>query len=119
MPRKTRACVSVVASFAELRLDLLRVLEMGDERRPYLDDESLQLLVLGVRDERLVHRVDHRLMIAHLVIDVRLVERGAAQALQVLDVGLATLLEALARRIVLRLTPSFLTRSVACLLTPV
>src|SRR5689334_16357589 len=70
----------------ERGLQLLRVLEVRDERRPHLDEQRLQLRVLGARDQRLVHRIDHLLVIVDLVVDVRLVERGALQRLQMLDV---------------------------------
>src|SRR5438093_863353 len=50
--------VSTVSRFLRHgRLQFLRVLEVRDESWPYLDHQRLQLLVLGVRNERLVERI--------------------------------------------------------------
>src|SRR5687768_13222524 len=80
----------------ERALDLLGMLEVRDERRPHLDQERLQLRVRDAGDQRLVDGVEHRLVIRDLVVDVRLVERRALQRLEVGDVLLAALLQALA-----------------------
>src|SRR5215472_3259 len=89
------------ALLAKLRLHHLRVLEVGDERRPHRDEQVLQLRVLRARDQRLVERIDHLFVVRDLLLDVGAVERRAAQRLQVLDVVLAALLQALAGRVVL------------------
>ena len=54
----------------ERRLDLFGMLEMRDERRTHLDQQCLELGVGGPGDERLVDRVEHRLVIGDLVVDV-------------------------------------------------
>ena len=51
-----------VSSFLR-RLQALGVLEMRDERRPHLHQQSLQLLIRGARNQRLVERVEHLLVI--------------------------------------------------------
>ena len=56
----------------ELRLQLLGVIEVRDECRPHLDQQRFQLGILGARNQRLVERIDYRLMVGHLVIDVSL-----------------------------------------------
>src|SRR5262247_3798400 len=94
-PRRASA-----SSLLERRLDLLGMLEMRDERRTHLDQEGLELGVLRAGDERLVHRVDHRLVIGDFVVDVGLVELPALQALELGDVLLAPRLQALAGGIV-------------------
>src|SRR4051812_2884785 len=81
---------------AERRLDVLGVLEMGDERRTRFLEQRLQLGVLRIRDQRLVERVDHGLVVGDLVVDVGAVELGALQLLQVGEVLVAALLQALA-----------------------
>jgi hypothetical protein len=87
---------------AERRLQVLGVLEVRDKGGPHLDQESLQFRVLCARNQRLVYRVEHGLVIRHFVVDVRLVERRAAESLQFLEIRVAAALQALARRIVFR-----------------
>src|SRR5262249_11554645 len=65
----------------KLRLDRLGMVEVRYECRPHLDDQRLQLLVLGVGDERRVDRIEHRLMVGDFVSDVGLVEFGALEAI--------------------------------------
>src|SRR5215468_7350259 len=78
-------------------LDLLRVLQMRDEGGSHLHQQRLELLVLGARDQRLVHRVEHRLVIRDLVVDVGLVEVLALlQSAQVREVVAPALREAAA-----------------------
>src|SRR5205085_4885359 len=60
-------------------------------------DEALQLRVLRARDQHLVDRIEHLLVVRHLVLDVGLVERAALERLQLRDVLLGALLQALAR----------------------
>ena len=76
----TRPIAPVSPFLPSLRLQALCVLEVRDERRPDLDQQGLQLGVLRARDERLVDRVEHLLVVRDLVVDVGLVERGAASA---------------------------------------
>src|SRR5512140_3490039 len=83
----------------ELAVELLRVVQVRLERWRDLLDQRLQLRVLGVREERGVDRVQHLLVVSNLVLDVRLVERGALELLQGLDVLLATVREALRGRV--------------------
>src|SRR5690242_18933143 len=87
---------------AERRLDVLGVLEVGDERRPRYLEQRLQLGVLRIRDQRLVERVDHGLVVRDLVVDVSAVELSAQQLLQVGEVLVAALLQALAGVALLR-----------------
>src|SRR5438128_2623168 len=58
---------------AQLRLHVLRVREVPLERRIGIDQELLQIGVLGGGNERVLHGVDHGLVIGDLRIDVRLV----------------------------------------------
>src|SRR5262245_37770576 len=78
----------------ERRLDLLGMLEVRDERRAHLDQQRLQLGVRGAGNQGLVDGVEHSLMIGDLVLDVRLVERRALQALEAGDVLVAARLQA-------------------------
>src|SRR5262245_7437687 len=82
----TAARRASASSLLERRLDLLGMLEMRDECRAHLDQQGLELGVLGAGDERLVDRVEHRLVVGDLVVDVGLVELAALQALQLGDV---------------------------------
>ncbi len=52
------------------------MLEVRDKRRPHLDQQRLQLFVLGTGDQRLVDGIEHLLVIGNFVVDVGLVERG-------------------------------------------
>ena len=63
----------------ERRLDVLRVLEVRDERRTHLDEKRLELGVGGTGEQRLVDRIEHLLVIGDLVVDIRLVERRALE----------------------------------------
>ena len=45
---------------------LLRSVEVCDERRTNLHEQRLEIGVLGVRDERLVERVEHGLVVGRL-----------------------------------------------------
>ena len=83
------------------RLNLLRHFEVGRDGRADLHEQRLEVGVLRVRDERLVDRVQHGLMVGHLVVDVRLVELLAAQALKLREIAVATGLELLAGVVVL------------------
>src|SRR6516225_7813590 len=83
-------------ALAQSRLDLLRHVEVGHERGPHLDQQRLELCVLGTRDQSLVQRIQHGLVVGDLVVDVGLVEGSAAERLQLGDVLIAALLEALA-----------------------
>ena len=56
--------------FAERPLQVLRVLEVGDERRAHFHEQGLELFVLRAGDERLVDRVQDLLVVGHLVVDV-------------------------------------------------
>src|SRR6476469_7762027 len=97
-----RRCGSLTAaSLPELLLQHLGVLEVSDERRPYLDQERLELGVGGARDQRLVDRVEDLLVVGDLVVDVGAIEGGAVQLLERREVLLATLGERLAGGVVL------------------
>src|SRR5688572_14449114 len=85
------------------RLDLLRVVAVRDEGRADLDQQRLQLGVARIGDQRLVERIQHLLVIRHLVVDVCLVEGRAFQRFQVRQVLLAAGFEALAGWVVLGL----------------
>src|SRR5213076_1834591 len=58
-------------------LHALRVLEVSDERRSHLHHQGFQLFVLRVRNQGLVERVEHRLVVRDLVVDIGPVERTA------------------------------------------
>ena len=73
-----------------------------------LDDQPLELFVLGIGHQCLVDRVEHGLMIRNLVVDVGLVEILAFQAFELLEVIFAAGHEALAGRVVFRLDLEFL-----------
>src|SRR5215510_11737246 len=60
----------------ERRLNVLRMLEVRDERRAHLHQQTLQLGVARARDQRLVDGVQDRLVVGDLVIDVGFVELG-------------------------------------------
>ena len=95
------------------------MLEMRDERRTHLDQQCLELGVGGPGDERLVDRVEHRLVIGDLVVDV-----GLSNSAPFRPLSLATFLSPPAFRLWLvglsaGVTFSFAARSAACLLTPV
>ena len=95
------------------------MLEMRDERGTDFHEKRLQLLVARAGNQRLVHRVKHRLVIGDFVIDVGLVER---RALQSLERGKVASPPALRLRLVglsSGVTFSFVTRATADLLTPV
>src|SRR5207248_10602677 len=92
----------------ELALELLGMVEVRYERGTNLLDQALELCVLGIRDQHLVDRAEHLLVIGHFVLDVGFVERRSVETLEVLEIFLAALLEALAGRIVLRLDAELL-----------
>jgi hypothetical protein len=68
----------------------------------HFHQQRLQLLVRGARNQGLVERVDHLLVIGDFTIDVRLVERSPREGLQMSKVFVAVGLQALAGRVVLR-----------------
>src|SRR4051812_32314597 len=68
-----RTARSMGSALSEAALQVLRMIQVGGDRRPHLLDQTLQLGVLRARDESLVDRVEHGLMVGHLVIDVGLV----------------------------------------------
>src|SRR5262249_50456340 len=76
---RPRGTASPLTGSLETGLYLLRLLEMRHEGRPRLREQLLELGVLRVRDQRLVHRVEHALVVHDLVIDVFLVELFAAE----------------------------------------
>src|SRR5690606_29136823 len=80
-------------------LQLLRVLEVRDERWPHLDQQRLQLGVLRPGNERRVERVEHLLVIGGLVVDVRLVEGRAAERPELREVVVPSLAERLRGRV--------------------
>jgi hypothetical protein len=77
------------------------MLEVRGERRPYFYEERLEFFVLRARNQRLVDRIENRLVILDFMVDVSLVELGAAQRFQMGQVLLAAGLEALAGGVVL------------------
>src|SRR4029453_5525799 len=79
--RVAAAIVMSVSLLPDRRLNVLRVFEVRDERRPHFDEERLQLGVARTRDERLVDGVEHCLVIRDLVVDVCLVERRTFERL--------------------------------------
>ena len=77
--------------------------EMRNECRSHLDQQCFQLFVLRVRYQCLVQRIDHGLMIGHLVSDVSAIEVRPFEILQLGEIVVAALLDTLARIIFLRL----------------
>jgi hypothetical protein len=57
------------------------VLQVRRDRRPHVDQELLELGVLGSGDQDLVDRIEHGLVIAHFPVDVGLVELLALERL--------------------------------------
>ena len=78
------------------------MLQVPHKGRPYLDNQCLQLLILGAGDQGLVDRVENLLVVRDFVVDVSLVKRGAFQGFEVFDVFLAASFETLAGRVVFR-----------------
>src|SRR5262245_6684203 len=97
-----RVCGFIDVLLLQRRLNVLGVFEMRNERRAHLHEERLQFGVLRAWNQRLVHGIEHGLVIGHLVIDVRLVELCALQAPEVFQIVVTAGLQTLARRIVLR-----------------
>ncbi len=93
--------------------------EVCHERRPHLDEQRLQLGVLRTGNEGLVHRIEHGLVIRHLVVDVRLVERRARQTLEVRDVLLAPDFRLWLVGLSSGVTFNFVASATACWFTPV
>ena len=58
------------------------MLEVGDEGRANLDQQRLQLCVLGVRNQGLVQRIDDGLVVRHLMVDIGPVKGCALEFLQ-------------------------------------
>src|SRR5262249_7042994 len=61
--------ISLGTALAQLRLQLLRHIEVRHECRPHLDQQCLELSVLSARDQSLVQRAQYRLMVGDFVID--------------------------------------------------
>src|SRR4051812_44027016 len=61
---------------------MLRMLKVCDKRRPNLYEQGLELWVLRIRNQCFVERVEHRLMIRHLVTDIGFVELCAFECFQ-------------------------------------
>ena len=57
------------------------MLQVGLDGRPHIHQELLELGVLGGRESAAVQRADHRRVIRHFTVDVRLVERLALERL--------------------------------------
>ena len=76
------------------------VLQVGNERRPHLDDQRLQFCILRVRHECLVDRFEDLRVVRHLVVHIRLVKCGTLERLQLGDILLAAGFQCLARGIV-------------------
>src|SRR5690606_811768 len=93
---------------AELARDHLGMVQMSLDSRPHLLDQSLELRVLRARNEGLVDRVEDRLVVGHLVIDISLVELRTLQLLQAVHVLRGAFLEAPARVVVLGLDAELL-----------
>src|SRR5688572_23041575 len=74
--RSFLATRSSVPGLAERRLNLLGMLEMRNERRAHLDQQRLQVGVLGAGDQRLVDRFEHLGVVRDLMVHVGLVEVG-------------------------------------------
>ena len=58
------------------------MLEMRGDRRAHIDEQFAQLRILRRRNQELVDRVEHRLVIADFTVDVGAVERGTVQRLE-------------------------------------
>src|SRR5215831_2261666 len=93
---------SLGTALAQLRLQLLRHVEMCHERRSHLDQQRFQLGILCARDQGLVERAQHGFMVGDFVVDVGLVEGRAAQGFQFGEVLITALLEVGAGRTGLR-----------------
>jgi len=83
------------------------MLEMGCERRPDLYEQRLQFLILRAGNQRLVYRVEHGLVIRHLVVDVGLVELCALEPLETLECVFAAFFQSGAGGILFRLHLEF------------
>src|SRR5207237_2277990 len=91
-PAYASACEACRSALCEAALEVLGVIEVRRDCRPYFLDQPLKLGVLGAGNQRLVDRVEHRLMVGDFVVDVGLVEFGAFELLKVRDVFLGALL---------------------------
>src|SRR5579862_37964 len=69
-------------ALAQLRLQAPGVIQMRYEGRSHFHQQCLELRVLGAGDQSLIHRLQHRFVIGHLVINVGLVKGGATQLLE-------------------------------------
>src|SRR5712692_37771 len=78
------------------RLDHFGVVQVRRDGGADLGDEVLQLRVLGVWNQNLVDRVQDLLVIRHLVVGIRPVERGTLQSLEMRHVFAGIALQALA-----------------------
>jgi hypothetical protein len=89
------------------------VFQMGHECRAHLEEQRLELGILGIGDQRPVDRVEHGLMIGNLLLHVRAIERSTAQLAQPGEIVIPSLLQVLARGIGLGLRRSLVASSVA------
>ena len=80
---------------------MLRVLEVRNERRAYLDEQGFQLAVRRTRDQRFIERVEDLGVVDDFVIHVPLIERVAGERLQTRDVLVAARLYCAARVVLL------------------
>lgn len=75
------------------------MLKVRNKSRPYLDEERFQLFVPGTRNQGLVERIHNVLVIGDLMVNVRSIKALVLERLQVGEICVAALLEALARRV--------------------
>ena len=74
--------VTALFPVLECGLQRLRVLQVTRDGRTDLFQQRLELAVRGTRNQCLVDRVEHLLVVGHLVINVLPVELGAVQRLE-------------------------------------
>lgn len=77
---------------------MLCVLQVPLEHRCRTLQSRLQLRIVCIRNQRVLHRIDHLLVIRHFVIDIRAIERRSAQRLQMRLTLRRTLLQRCLRR---------------------
>src|SRR5215212_5894709 len=65
----------------EYALELLRVLQVRREGRPHIHQQLLELAVLGGRDQQVVQRIEHGLVVRNFPVNVGPIEMLAFQRL--------------------------------------
>jgi hypothetical protein len=94
------------------------MLQMRHEGGPHLDEQGFEVRVLRARDQCLVHCIEDGLVIDHLMVHISTIECGATELLEIRQILLASLLQALAGGLGSGVTCNRVTSSVADLFTP-